>query len=223
MNGAFIFDLDGVLVDGERLWKIKKQKIFRELFGESAASRIGNTVGLGPEGVYGSVIEAGLTVDKDVLIDALHYHSDEIYKNAPIPEGVDELANTLKGLDFKIGIVSASPMEWIAAAMKRLSFKEDIETVISLNDHTYLRSKPAPDGYLEAMHLLNASPTKTVILEDSNPGIEAAKATGAYTIGLKENLIDGYVQQGADDYADTMKDVAILVEHRHVVMMSEDG
>ena len=81
-----------------------------------------------------------------------------------------------------------------------------------LNERTDLKPKPEPDGYLEALKNLEADPKLSIILEDSNSGIQAAKASGAYVIGFKGNLVDGYVQKGADVYADTMQDVIKLVE-----------
>jgi len=57
---------------------------------------------------------------------------------------------------------------------------------------------------------------KTIILEDSNPGIASAKAAGAFTIGLRQNLIDGYQQVGADAYANTIDEVIALVDRQTV-------
>jgi len=53
-------------------------------------------------------------------------------------------------------------------------------------------------------------------LEDSNPGIASAKAAGAFTIGLRQNLIDGYQQVGADAYANTIDEVIALVDRQTV-------
>lgn len=64
------------------------------------------------------------------------------------------------------------------------------------------------------MRVLASTPDNTIILEDSNSGIKSARASGAYTIGLKQNLVDSYVQEGADDYAKTMTDVIELVKKK---------
>ena len=50
-----------------------------------------------------------------------------------------------------------------------------------------------------------------VVLENSNIGIESARASGAYIIGYRGDLVEGYEQTGADAYADTMNDVIKLV------------
>ena len=42
-----------------------------------------------------------------------------------------------------------------------------------------VRSKPDPEGYLKAMAHFGATPAETMIFEDSGPGLEAARASGA--------------------------------------------
>lgn len=97
-------------------------------------------------------------------------------------------------------------------AIQRLKFQDSIELIISLYDRPDLENKPHPAGYLEAMRAMEAAPNDTYILEDSNAGIESAKSSGGYTIGLKQNLVAGYRQEGADIYADTMDDVISIVK-----------
>lgn len=118
----------------------------------------------------------------------------------------------LKELNFRLGLVSSSPRKWIDYLLPRLSFSDKLEQIISLNERPDLKPKPEPDGYLEALDNLEADPQLSLILEDSNSGIQSAKASGAYVIAFRGNLVDGYSQKGADTYADTMDDVIKLVE-----------
>lgn len=211
MNKAFIFDLDGVLIDNEKIWEEKKQKLYLEIFGPEIAAKLGSTLGINMDGIYEKAWLAGSNVKKDTLLEAFYKLAPTIYSTAPISNGVESLAMTLKELDYRIGIVSASPLAWITTVTKRLSFENDIELIISLHERADLAHKPAPDGYIEAIRILQASPKTTIVLEDSNSGIKSAKLSGAFTIGLKQNLLGGYVQEGADAYADTMQDVAKLI------------
>lgn len=50
------------------------------------------------------------------------------------------------------------------------------------------RGKPHPDPYLTAMRLLDAAPGCCVAFEDSPSGIRAAKAAGAFTVGIRSAL-----------------------------------
>jgi HAD superfamily hydrolase (TIGR01509 family) len=213
-NKAFLFDLDGTLLNNESYWEEEKQGIYRRLFGEAITQRLGVTMGINLDDIYGLARANGATTTKDEVVAAFEASAVRVYAEAPIAEGVDELAVALTGLGYRMGVVSASPLAWVQTAVSRLSFASDIELVLSLHGHAELPQKPAPDGYLAAMRALGAIPASTVILEDSNTGIQAGKASGAFTIGLKQNLLPGYEQHGADVYADSMTDVLALV-HEH--------
>src|SRR5471030_2681538 len=110
MNKAFIFDLDGVLIDDEKIWETKKQKMYHELFGEQITEKMGSTLGVNMDGIYKLAEKAGAHIDKQSFIKAFHELAEDIYHTALVPEGLDKLAATLKELGYKIGIVSASPL-----------------------------------------------------------------------------------------------------------------
>lgn len=212
MNRAFIFDVDGTLLDDEAIWENKKQELYGRLFGETIHSKMNSTLGVNIDGIYERAQSHGTTISKDVFVREFYKLAEGIYSSAPIPAGTDELFEYLVNNNFRIGIVSASPLSWVNTVLQRLKFQDDIELVISLYDRPDLEHKPHPDGYLEAMRAMNTEPKNTYVLEDSNSGIASAKSSGAYTIGLKQNIVRGYEQEGADVYADTMTDVIYIVK-----------
>jgi mannitol-1-/sugar-/sorbitol-6-/2-deoxyglucose-6-phosphatase len=218
MNRAFIFDMDGVLINDESIWENKKQAMYGELFGPEIHEKLGSTLGINMDSVYERALNTGTKVDKAKFIEEFHKLAGDIYSTTPIPQGTKELAEALLQLGYHIGIVSASPLSWITTVTKRLTFEDNIELIISLHERPDLKHKPEPDGYTEAMRALDATPDDTIILEDSNSGIESARTSGAYTIGLKQNLVDGYVQEGADAYAETMMDVIELVKKKYSLL-----
>lgn len=75
------------------------------------------------------------------------------------------------------------------AAINRLGIAERFEVVHSVDFER--RSKPAPDVYLGAARRLGVDPRRCIALEDSLPGVEAAKAAGMYCIRFPEH--DGVV------------------------------
>lgn len=146
-----------------------------------------------------------------------HSLAEDIYQTAPITPGIEDLAEYLLDNAFRIGIVSASPLHWITTTTQRLSFENDIEVVISLNDRPDLEHKPSPAGYSEAIKLLGAEVNTTFILEDSNHGISSAKASGAFTIGLTANLVEGVKLTGADVLVASPGDVIEIINNTHLV------
>lgn len=209
---SFIFDMDGVLIHNEPLWEKAKEETFTRLYGNEVYAKMGSTVGLNMEDIHKRAVSLGATATEQALRDAFYTYALSIYETVPITEGIQELGEALVQDEYAIGIVSASPLAWIQLVVDRLSFKGHIEKIISLDEREDLAHKPAPDGYLETIRELNADPSSTVILEDSNAGIASAKAAGAYVIGLKQNLVQGYVQKGADRYVNKVKDIIPLLK-----------
>lgn len=210
-NKAFLFDLDGTLLNNEPVWEEEKQGIYQRLFGAEITQKLGVTMGINLDDIYELARANGATTSKDDVVAAFEASAVRVYSEAPIAANVDELAVALTGLGYRLGVVSASPLPWVQTAVSRLPFARDIELVLSLHGHRELPQKPAPDGYLFAMRELGSVPARTVILEDSNTGIQAGVSSGAFTIGLRQNLIPGYEQRGASVYAETMADVLTLV------------
>ena len=212
MNKAFIFDMDGVLIDTEREWSAGNGGGVINVFGKEIVQKLGDTIGATVNSEYQRAVSIGYSVDYEEYLRRYNKEAAGIFSRAEITEGVEELAKELIARNFKLGLVSSSPRKWIDYLLSKLSFSDKFGHIISLNERTDLKPKPEPDGYLEALKNLEADPKLSIILEDSNSGIQAAKASGAYVIGFKGNLVDGYVQKGADVYADTMQDVIKLVE-----------
>lgn len=210
-NKAFLFDLDGTLLNNEPVWEEEKQGIYQRLFGAEITQKLGVTMGVNLDDIYALARANGATTPKDDVVAAFEASAARVYSEAPIAANVDELAVALTGLGYRLGVVSASPLPWVQTAVSRLPFAQDVELVLSLHGHPELPQKPAPDGYLFAMRELGSVPARTVILEDSNTGIQAGASSGAFTIGLRQNLIPGYEQRGASAYAETMADVLTLV------------
>ncbi len=210
---AFIFDLDGVIINSEPAWEKAKPVLLGRLFGEEVFKKLGSTLGIDLDTIYENGMALGAKVDKDDFKKTVFEEALKIYNSASLTDGLGELFKFLAENQFKIALVSASPKAWIDGVVSRLSFKEQIEIIISLYEIDNLRHKPSPDGYLEAMKRLQVQPSDAVILEDSNVGIKSAKASGAYTMGLRANLVEGYIQEGADTYADNLEDVISLLHN----------
>ena len=212
MAKAFIFDMDGVIVDTERAWELYGDSFLLKLFGKEIREKVGDTVGMTINEEYAKAKEYGFFINKQKFIKIYDEKAKYVFSKAAITPDVDLLAKKLIEMKFKMGLVSSSRRVWINYLLPRLSFGENIEYIISINDQTDLKPKPFPDAYLEIIEKLKASPDTTIILEDSNRGIEAAKAAGAFTIGLTQDLVEGYTQEGANVYAGNMKDVIKLAK-----------
>lgn len=213
MNNAFIFDIDGVIVDSESRWVEYSDKLLREILGDELREKIGSTTGVGARGVYDKAVSHEFTMPERDFQQAFDQTALDVYENAEITPDVEKLVEFLLENDIKLGAVTASPRNWIDVFRHKVPFLGDMECIY-LNDRKDLACKPDPEGYNEMMRTLNAAPETTTVLEDSNHGITAGMASGAFTIAFTQNLIQSYEQKEADAKADTMQDVIEIVQKR---------
>lgn len=213
MNKAFLFDMDGVLVNSEQMWHKHGNTFLHSLFGEDILKKMGELIGLSIDKEYELATSYGFNMDKAEFYRKYDEQAMIIYSKSTITKDITVLLQTLKEMDYKLGLVSTSRRTWIDQVLPRISSVDIFDYVLSLSDRKYLRPKPYPDGYIEAMKALHASPSKTVILEDSNTGITAAKTAGAFCIGFTQHLTPGYIQIEADAKAENVYEVLKIVKN----------
>ncbi len=204
MTGAFIFDMDGVLVDSENIW----QKRGISFMGEKVSRAIQSQIqGLTVQVSYRLACEHGLAMTEDEYRDKFNQQAAKVYAEAEVTPGIDKLLETLKKLGYKIGLVTSSPKMWVDWVLPKIANADAIEYILSIGDNPDLKSKPAPDGYLRAIEALGSTPEQTIVVEDSNNGIASAKASGAYAVGFRQHHDAEYKLNGADKYVDSMKEL----------------
>lgn len=180
MRKAVIFDMDGVIAHSESLWNEKEPAYLRKILSEDAASQIiGKTRGLSESLIYERATSLGYTGTRQDFYEGYNVLAQTIYPVCTITAGIDDLFGELKRKGALLGLVSSSPMDWIRMVTNRLSNESALDFVESVNSHPELRPKPAPDGYLAAMKTLGVAPAETLIIEDSQTGVNAAIASGA--------------------------------------------
>jgi len=197
-NKAFIFDLDGVIIDSETWW----DKLYFQKDGHS----LGQTI----ESAYQEVKKTDPNLSWDKYLSKLKRQAKIIYNQAPLTPGINKLLTKLIKNNYHLGLVSGSTQQWINYVLKRLNYPLDL--AISLHNRQDLKSKPAPDGYLEMMEQLGVKPQNTIVLEDSNLGIQSGKAAGAFVICLTEHHPINYHPTGADLYVNSLKELTTKLD-----------
>ncbi len=206
-NKAFIFDMDGVIINSEPVWERYEQKFLPKLLGKDIYLKIKDQIlGNSVSAIYTAASEYGLKITKKEFERIFDQYAKLVYKEAKITDWIPELFNKLISMNFKLGLVSSSRQNWIDLVIKKLNGKKLFQFVMSLDGDT-VKPKPYPDGYLKAITKLNSKPSLAIIIEDSQRGIQAAKSSGAFVICLKENLPENYLPKGADIYVNSIKEL----------------
>ena len=172
---AFLFDIDGTLVDSsasiERVWR----QVARE-FGVDVGKILGNSHGrrdvdVAEEFFEPEVIEAVL-----VRVNAL---DTELVNGAVPVRGAQQLLATLD--DDQWAAVTSGPRPLMAARLQAAGLPVP-HVLITAEDVHF--GKPHPEGFLLAAEALGVPPTSCVVVEDSPFGVAAGKAAGAFVVAL---------------------------------------
>lgn len=182
---AVIFDMDGVLVDSEKIWKEAEHTIFSALGvqvnDEWSAFTKSMTTRQVTQFWYQkfpwknrSLIEVEQAVINNVI--ELIRISD-----CCIP-GVQSFIKNLKRRQMKIGLATNAPGIIIPAVLKKTNTATLFDAVSSAD--LEIEGKPNPAIYLTTAQKLNVSPSECLVIEDSVSGAMAAKKAGMTVAGF---------------------------------------
>jgi len=177
---AVISDLDGVLIDSEAI----KAGFWREILAaygvHNGAEWYANNKGApGPELARKAVREYRLAVDPAALAQKnRELHLSSLGDAPAIPANVD----FLQRLSCPLAVASSMYSSLISFFVKRLGLESRVQVTVSGAEDVG-RDKPAPDIYLLAAVRLGVEPRQCLVIEDSLPGVAAAKAAGMYCAG----------------------------------------
>jgi pyrophosphatase PpaX len=176
-----LFDLDGTLIDSGPIILASMQHAVRTVLDrEIAREQLAATVG--GQGLVAQMTE--LAPDRvDELLDAYRAHNDPLHETLEAFAGMVDVLPRLRTGGRRLGIVTAKRHRTVALALARFPWlEEQIDVVIAHEDSE--RHKPDPEPVLEALRRLNAKPEEAAYVGDSPFDIRAAKAAGAFAIGV---------------------------------------
>lgn len=209
MHPTILFDMDGVIVRSEQLWDAYEPDYLRSiLYSKISSEIIGKTRGCSVHMIYEWAQRLGYLDTYQTFYQGYDLLAQRIYTEAPITIGLDDLFGSLLQKQIKLGLVSSSPMDWIIRVVERLNNKTAFTFIESVNAHPNLKPKPAPDGYIAAMKALHAEPSHTLIIEDSQTGINSAIASGAHVCCFAIHNDSDKLPHGTDTVAHTIEELS---------------
>ena len=84
----------------------------------------------------------------------------------------------------RIGVVSGGGRVSVSQTLQQLGITKHIEVLVCAGDTT--RGKTYPDPFLYAAEQLGVDPTRCLVFEDGNPGVQAAVAAGMQWIRIDQ-------------------------------------
>ncbi|MFE0648452.1 HAD family hydrolase [Streptomyces sp. NPDC059534] len=190
-----IFDCDGVLVDSERIavrvqvalgaelgWPLTEEEVVDRFIGCShAAIRAQVADRLGEE-------RAATWSER----------FEQLHREA-VDEGlapVDGLPEALDALTLATCVASSGTHDKMRHTLGRTGLHERFAgRIYSASEVS--RGKPAPDLFLYAARQMGVDPAACVVVEDSRPGVQAARAAGMRSLGYAGGLTPAERLEGA--------------------------
>lgn len=186
---AFIFDLDGVIVDTAKYHYLAWQKIAAELNIEFTHEHNELLKGVSRVRSLDIILELGKVTasqeDKDRWLvqkneDYLSYLVD--MDASEILPGVFPILKFLKENNQPIALGSASKNA--RPILEKTGLLSYFDAIVDGNDVT--NAKPDPEVFLMAAKLLNTTPENSIVFEDSVAGVQAANIGNMTSIGIGE-------------------------------------
>lgn len=175
--GGVLFDMDGTLVDSERLWTVAMDQVAAQLGGEiSSAARLEMVGQPIPHSVDLMLADIGSGQDAESTTSLLLAITAEIFAEDLLWQpGAQELIDAIRDAGLRTALVTNSPRSLVDVALDLLGDHRFDATVCG---DEVSRPKPAPDPYLQAMDLLGLTAEQCLAVEDSPSGTVAAVAAG---------------------------------------------
>ena len=184
---AAIFDMDGLLLDSEPLWKEAEIAVFNSIGVPLTAELCRETVGVRIDGVvrhwyerFPWQNESLESVEARILENVSHL----IVERGELMPGVSQAIESLHTEKYVLAVASSSPMQLITRALENFEIIDCFSVLHSAEFED--KGKPDPAVYRSTITRLGADPKDCIAFEDSIPGVRAAKGAGARVIAVPD-------------------------------------
>lgn len=184
---AVIFDMDGVLVDSEPIWKIAMEEVFRSIGCHLTRKDFAKTVGLRLDEVvsyWHAVAQWQQYSNEEVVRMIISKMADLLKKDSQPMSGVVDTLHFLKDSGIKIGLATSSYEVLVDTVLSTHNLKQYFQYTHSAENERY--GKPHPAVYLSCAEKLNVSPLKCLVIEDSLNGVISGKAARMKVVCIPE-------------------------------------
>ncbi|GET25557.1 hexitol phosphatase HxpB [Prolixibacter sp. NT017] len=182
---AVIFDMDGVIIDSEAIWKRAEQEVFSSVGVELSPELCEFTEAMTTAAVTQFWYERFPWKEKslaEVENKVIERVAGLIRQEGKAIDGVERFIRKIKQQGYKIGLATNSPALLIPVVLEKLGISDYFDAIASAEHEQ--EGKPSPAVYLSVIEKLGLTPDACVAIEDSPSGLMAARKAGMKTIAI---------------------------------------
>lgn len=190
MFEALIFDMDGLMIDSERLYWAVEKGIARQFDREVSQETLWKMMGRRPiEGMRVFVQDLELPMTAERALEMRDELMLDKYRNESEP--MPGLMHILDAFHrrLKLAVCTGAQRKFMEIVVDRLKIRDRFD-VLQASDEIK-KGKPHPEIYRVTCEKLGAAPRQAIVLEDSSNGSIAANRAGCYTIAVPSEYSRG--------------------------------
>lgn len=194
---AVIFDMDGLMIDSERLYFEAQREIGRRFKRQVKDELLWKLMGRKPlESLEIFVLDLNLPLSPEQAKKM----RDEIMREKmmndlkPMP-GLYHVLDSLYG-KLLLAVSTGAEQEFLDITLDQLNIRNKF-SVLQASDEIKI-GKPNPEIFLVTCSKLGVAPEESIILEDSENGVRAGKNAGSYVIAVPSDYTRSHDFSAAD-------------------------
>lgn len=216
MIDAVVFDMDGLLIDSERItFQLYKDVCLK--YGKSFdMTTYATFLGRNTAYIESSLAEYLGGSNKAVAVMKEVHKSIENYfeeQGVPLKKGVKELLEFLKSYGVKMAVATSSSRSRAVAMLGKSDILDFFEVIVCGDE--VKQSKPDPEIFLKTLDALGAKASNTFVIEDSESGIVGAHLGGLKCINVPDLKVPSDLIIEKADYIakDLLEVITYLSKH----------
>jgi mannitol-1-/sugar-/sorbitol-6-/2-deoxyglucose-6-phosphatase len=204
---AVVFDMDGVLVDSEPIWRAGEQEVFAGVGIEVTEEDLLETMGVR----VADVVERwhrrhpwDEPSRQEIAETIIERVAEAIVQGGALNEDAVRAVEYIHELGLRIALASSSPMRLIRAVLSLGGLSDRFDVVLTAEDEE--EGKPDPAVYVSAARELRVPAERCLAVEDSINGVRSAKAAGMVCVAIPvSGVTEGF--EAADLVLDSIEEL----------------